>query len=197
MERVAHLRVTEETAPVGKWKTAFGSFDALHLELGCGKGRFTRDTALTAPTTLHVALERVEDALVVAMERSQDLANTRFMSCDAVLLTKLFAPREVDRIYINFCDPWPGKKRAKRRLTHPNFLKLYREVLAPQGEIHFKTDNLPLFEYSLETFAECGFDVTEVTNDLHASGVNGVLTDYEARFVEQGTRINRCVATVR
>ena len=114
----------------------------------------------------------------------------------AALLPDIFAEGEVDRIYINFCDPWPTKRHAKRRLTHTNFLKLYRKVLKEHGQIHFKTDNAPLFEFSLEEFPQAGFSLSEVTRNLHESGPCGVMTDYEAKFYELGTPINRCVATM-
>ena len=107
-----------------------------------------------------------------------------------------FAPGEVDRIYINFCDPWPGARYAKRRLTHPGFLLRYREVLRAGGEIHFKTDNHDLFEWSLFQFPKAGFVLGQVTRDLHAGGPVGVMTDYEEKFYRLGTPINRCVGTM-
>ncbi len=113
---------------------------------------------------------------------------------DAARLGEVFAPGEVSRIYINFCDPWPGSRHAKRRLTAPSFLKLYAEALAPGGEIRFKTDNLPLFDWSLETFEAEGWEVSEVTRDLHADGPRGIMTDYEAKFYAEGKPICRCVA---
>ena len=112
------------------------------------------------------------------------------------LLPELFAPGEVDRIYINFCDPWPKSNQKKRRLTHGNFLKKYRQVLAEGGQIHFKTDNDKLFEWSLEEIPQFGFALSEVTRDLHADGPVGVMTDYERKFYGEGKSINRCVATM-
>ena len=132
------------------------------------------------------------------MERvcAMGLTNVRFLSCDAARLPELFAPGEVDRIYINFCDPWPTKRHAKRRLTHHNFLQLYRQVLAEGAQIHFKTDNTPLFAFSLEEFPSCGFALSEVSHNLHENGPQGIMTDYEAKFYELGTPIHRCVATM-
>jgi tRNA (guanine-N7-)-methyltransferase len=146
-----------------------------------------------------VAVERVPDAMVVGMERvcAAELNNVRFIDIDAQKLPEMFEKGEISRIYINFCDPWPTKRHAKRRLTSPGFLALYKNVLADGGEIHFKTDNLPLFEYSLEQFQENGFELSEVTRNLHENGVQGVMTDYEAKFHEQGLPINRCVATLK
>ena len=141
---------------------------------------------------------QVPDALVVAMERAMalDLKNVFFVVGDAALLPDYFAPGEADLIYINFCDPWPPKGQAKRRLTHRGFLETYRKVLRPGGQVHFKTDNQPLFEFSVLEFPEAGFSLSEVTRNLHKNGPQGVMTDYEAKFYEQGLPINRCVGTM-
>ena len=147
---------------------------------------------------LLIAVEKVPDAMVVAMERARDvgLHNVFFVDGDAACLPDFFAPGEVDRIYINFCDPWPKSNQKKRRLTHGNFLQLYRRVLPLGGEIHFKSDNDKLFEWSLEEIPRFGFRLSQVTRDLHAGGPVGVMTDYEAKFYQQGVTINRCVATM-
>ncbi len=197
MERAAAVLVTEPETLRGQWRTANPGFAALHLELGCGKGRFTAETAAADPDTLLVALEKVPDAMVVAMERvvERGLHNVKFIDRDAALLTELFAPGEVERIYLNFCDPWPKSRDAKHRLTAPGFLRLYADVLPLGGALCFKTDNLPLFRWSLEQFTAEGWALSEVTNDLHAGGVCGVMTDYEAKFHAQGVKINRLVAT--
>ena len=108
----------------------------------------------------------------------------------------MFAPAEVDRLYINFCDPWPKSNQKRRRLTHGNFLKCYRQVLPMGGQIHFKTDNDKLFHWSVEEIPQYGFALSEVTRDLHADGPVGVMTDYAAKFYELGKNINRCVATM-
>ena len=169
----------------------------VHVELGCGKGRFTAGTAAEHPDVLFIAIEKVPDALVVAMERAMDLGlkNVFFVVGDAALLPDYFAPDEVDRVYINFCDPWPSNRHAKRRLTHRDFLNIYRQVLRTGGEIHFKTDNRPLFEFSLLEFPRAGYALSEVTRNLHENGPQGVMTDYEAKFFAQGLPIHRCVGT--
>ena len=197
MERAGAVLVAEPETLRGQWRTAFPGFAALHLELGCGKGRFTADTAAANPETLLVAVEKVPDAMVVAMERAvaKGLHNVKFIDRDVALLPEMFAPGEVARIYLNFCDPWPKSRDAKHRLTAPGFLRLYADVLAPDGELCFKTDNLPLFEWSLAQFEAEGWALREVTNDLHADGVRGVMTDYEAKFHAQGVKINRLAAT--
>lgn len=195
MERCAAWQVKEPGQLRGNWRSLMPEAKELRLELGCGKGRFTCQTAASLPDILFIAVERVPDAMVMAMEKARDmgLTNVFFIDADAALLPEFFAPEEVDLIYVNFCDPWPPKRHAKRRLTHRNFLKLYRQVLKEKGEIHFKTDNSPLFEFSVLEFPEAGYDLQEVTRDLHANGICGIMTDYEEKFHNIGTKINRCV----
>jgi len=195
MEACERVWVREPTEYRGKWLESFGG-KKLYLEIGCGKGRFTAQTAEKESDNLLVAVERVPEAMVVAMERccAQNLENVRFIRADAALLKDDFDDGEIDRIFINFCDPWPSKRHAKRRLTSPLFLAIYHDILAEGGEIHFKTDNAPLFEYSLEQFEACGFSLSEITRDLHENGEVGVMTDYEAKFVAEGVPICRCVA---
>ena len=135
---------------------------------------------------------------VVAMERVTEagLKNVFFVDGDAALLPDMFASGEVDRLYINFCDPWPKSNQKKRRLTHGNFLKQYRKVLSEGGQLHFKTDNDKLFAWSVEEIPQFGFQLSEVTTDLHKDGPVGVMTDYERKFFSEGKNINRCVATM-
>lgn len=199
MERCAATLITDPEALRGHWLEHFPGHQALQLELGCGKGRFTVETAAAEPDVLLIAVEKVPDAMVVAMERAAkaELHNVFFIDIDANQLPEIFDQGEVDRIYVNFCDPWPPKRQAKRRLTHGNFLKLYRKVLKDNGQIHFKTDNDPLFEWSIEEIPQFGFELSEVTRDLHANGQRGVMTDYEAKFYAEGKNINRCVATMQ
>ena len=196
MERCAAVHVEDGFLMKGHWRDLMPDAQELRLELGCGKGRFTVETAREEPQVLFIAIEKVADALVVAMERAmaEGLTNVFFVVGDAASLPDYFAPEEVDRIYVNFCDPWPPKRQAKRRLTHRNFLRLYRKVLKMGGEIHFKTDNAPLFAFSLEEFPAVGYALREVTDDLHANGPQGVMTDYEAKFHAEGIPIHRCVA---
>lgn len=197
MEKCAQVQITDPEQYKGRWKVSFPGYSQLHVELGCGKGRFTADTAQQLPDTFLVAIEKVPDAMVVAMERvcALDLSNVRFMDRDVVLLPEIFEKGEVDRIYINFCDPWPKSRDAKYRLTAPDFLRKYADVLPLGGQIHFKTDNTPLFTWSVEQFTAEGWALSEVTNDLHANGPVGIMTDYEAKFYAEGLPINRLVAT--
>ena len=196
MERCAYLLISEPEKLRSLWREAFPDFSDIRLELGCGKGRFTVEQAAFEPQILLLALEKVPDAMVVAMERTAErgLKNVRFMDRDAGLLGEIFAPGEVSRLYINFCDPWPKSRDAKLRLTAPGFLRLYADLLAPGGEIHFKTDNTALFDWSLERFAEEGWESRNVTRDLHAGGPVGVMTDYESKFYDRGIKICRLEA---
>ena len=196
MERCAALLVEEPTERRGSWRELMPGAKELWLELGCGKGRFTCETAAQNPEVLFIAVERVPDAMIIAVERAwqMGLKNVFFVDADAARLPGYFQPGEVDGIYLNFSDPWPSNRHAKRRLTHPDFLLRYRQVLGEGGEIQFKTDNHDLFEWSLFQFPKAGFALTQVTRDLHATGIQGVMTDYEEKLHAMGVPINRCVA---
>jgi tRNA (guanine-N7-)-methyltransferase len=197
-EKCAAVHIAGPEVYRGAWLEKISGYGSLQLELGCGRGRFTAETALAAPETLLVAVERVPEVLIIAMEHAvrERIPNVRFIETDAAFLPLIFGPKELERIYINFCDPWPGNRHAKRRLTHENFLKLYRDILKDGGEIHFKTDNSALFEYSVGQFQGGGFEVSDVARDLHRDGPTGVMTDYELKFHAQGVSINRCVARI-
>lgn len=199
MERCQSVWIRQPEQMRGHWRDLMDPSSPLYLELGCGKGRFTCECAAMNPETLYIAVERVPDAMVMAMERAEErqLHNVFFVDADAACLNGYFKPGEVDRIYLNFCDPWPSKGHAKRRLTHPDFLNRYAEVLRGGGRIEFKTDNQDLFEWSLLQFPKAGFDLEEISRDLHRNGIRGVMTDYEAKFHEQGNPIYRCTARRR
>ena len=198
METCGAYLVSDPFAQRGRWRELMPGARELRVELGCGKGGFTVGTAAAEPEVLLIAVEKVPDAMVVAMEKARDAGvhNVWFVDGDAALLPDMFAPGEIDRLYINFCDPWPKSNQKKRRLTHGFFLQRYRQVLSPGGQIHFKTDNDKLFEWSLEEIPQFGFALSQVTRDLHAHSAVGVMTDYEAKFHELGTPIHRLVATM-
>ena len=176
------------------WRELMPGARALWVELGCGKGKFTAETAQANPDVLLIAVERCREAMVVAMEKAKamGLNNVFYIDMDVAGIEDIFAPGEIDRLFINFPDPWPRKKNAKRRLTHRAFLDKYCRVVREGGEIHFKTDNAPLFEYSVEEFAACGLEVKSLTRDLHKDGIVGIMTGYEEKFHGLGTPINRC-----
>lgn len=194
MERCAGLRILEPAALKGNWRSLKPDAKALWVEVGCGKGKFTAETAQANPDVLLIAVERCREAMVVAMEKAQamELKNVYYIDMDVAAIEDMFAPGEIDRLFINFPDPWPRKKNAKRRLTHRSFLDKYCRVVQENGEIHFKTDNAPLFEFSVEEFAACGLEVKNLTRNLHEHGVVGVMTGYEEKFYALGTPINRC-----
>lgn len=182
----------------GHWRELMPQCRELRVEVGCGKGKFTVETAQAELDVLLIAIERVPDALVLAMESAVKLGlkNVFFVSLDAANIDQFFDESEIDLLYINFCDPWPRKKNAKRRLTYHSFLEKYKKVLKLGGEIHFKTDNAKLFEWSLPEMESCMLSLRNVTRDLHANGPVGIMTGYEEKFYALGTPINRVEAVV-
>ena len=178
----------------GNWRSLMPQAREIRLEVGCGKGKFTVETAAAEPDVLLIAVERVQEAMLLGMEKALEmgLKNVYFLSLDAAELEEYFADGELDLIYLNFCDPWPRKKNAKRRLTYRTFLRKYQRILKIGGEIHFKTDNAGLFEWSLGEFEACGLEIRALTYDLHRDGPVGIMTGYEEKFYELGTPINRC-----
>ena len=194
MERCAALRIAEPAALKGNWRSLKPDASALWVEVGCGKGKFTAETAAANPTVLMIAVERCREAMVVAMEKAQsmNLSNVFYIDMDVANIEEIFAGQEIDRLFINFPDPWPRKKNAKRRLPHRGFLDKYCRVVRTGGEYHYNTDNAPLFEISVEEFAACGLEVKNLTRDLHANRNVGITTGYEEKFHALGTPINRC-----
>ena len=194
MERCAALRIQAPEEKKGHWRELKPECTQLWVEVGCGKGKFTAETAQANPDVLLIAVERCREAMVVAMEKARDmgLTNVYYIDMDVAEIENIFAPGEIDRLFINFPDPWPRKKNAKRRLTHRGFLDKYCRVVKEGGEFHFKTDNAPLFAFSLEEFAACGLETKNVTDDLHRDGPVGIMTGYEEKFYALGTPIHRC-----
>ena len=193
------LLIPEEALVPG---SAAGFFDdprkPLRLEIGCGKGDFIIGTAKQHPEYNYIAMERVPDVILCAMEKcaAEGLSNIRFFIGNAARLTEYLGADEIDALYLNFSDPWPKSGHEKRRLTYRSFLSLYQTVLRPGGCLMFKTDNRGLFDYSLMSFAESGWCCTDITFDLHHSIWNegNIVTEYERNFSEKGFSINRVVA---
>ena len=170
----------------------------IHIEIGCGKGNFIVGMAKMYPDVNFIAIEKVEDVIVMAMEKTvtAELTNVLFMDMDAEKIEDIFEFGEIRRIYLNFSDPWKKNKQAKRRLTHKRFLDRYKAVLKQGDYIWFKTDNKALFDFSLNSFAEENFKLENISLDLHNSKFEGnVMTEYEQRFSEQGMPIYRLEAT--
>ncbi len=169
----------------------------LHMEIGCGKGAFIAETASRNPHVQFLAVEKVSSVLVLAMEKieKRELSNVQFFSGDIMRLAEFPLDHKVDRIYLNFSDPWPRTKHAKRRLTAPSFLEFYTKLLVPGGEIIMKTDNVNLFDFSLETLPAAGFSLESITRDLHAENdPENVMTEYEENFSSKGFPICRLKA---
>ena len=194
MAACAAYRIEDAAAHKGLWRNLKPGCTQLWVEVGCGKGKFTAETAAANPDVLLIAVERCREAVVVAMEKAKamGLTNVFYIDMDVANMEEIFACAEIDRLFINFPDPWPRKKNAKRRLTHRSFLDKYCRVVKENGEIHFKTDNAPLFEFSVEEFAACGLEVKNLTRNLHENGIVGIMTGYEEKFHSLGTPINRC-----
>ncbi len=183
----------------GKWREVFGNDNPIHIEIGTGKGQFLTTMSLLNPNINYIAIERQTNVIVSALKKGREKGvgkNIVFFVADVKELLNYFEPEEIDRIYINFCDPWPNKKKwAKRRLTHKNFLNLYEALFTNGGEVFFKTDNRLLFEFSLNEFADKGWRLHNISLDLHNSDFEGnVKTEYEEKFSGIGMPIYRLEA---
>ncbi len=173
----------------------FGNDNPIRIEIGCGKGDFIVGTAAKEPDVNFLAVEKVSDVLMLAAEKvkKSELPNIRVCCVDAKELAEIFAEGSIDRIYLNFSDPWPKSRHEKRRLTYRTFLEIYKKILKPDGAVYFKTDNRGLFDFSLEEFKEFGMRLEKLTFDLHNSEYmeGNVMTEYERRFSSMGVPINR------
>ena len=198
MERCAAQLIRDPYEHRGHWRDLMPQARELRVELGCGKGRFTHGTAAAEPDVLFIAIEMVPDAMVVAMERcvNDGLTNVFFVDANADQLPQFFAPGEVDRIYLNFSDPWPKDRHAKRRLTSQTFLGRYDKILKPEGHVEFKTDNKDLFQFSLEQVEPAGWHLDAFTWDLHHDETlnqGNVMTEYEQKFSSMGNPICKMI----
>lgn len=183
----------------GKWQEEFGNDHPIHIEAGSGKGRFITGMAQANPDINYIGIELFESVIVTALqgalEPEDGIPNLRLLQVNAQELETFFEASEIGRVYLNFSDPWPKTRHAKRRLTHESFLKLYERVLPEGGEIHFKTDNRGLFEYSLTSISEYGMLLKDVSLDLHANEPEwNIMTEYEEKFLKKGQPIYRLEA---
>jgi len=179
----------------GHWNERFGNNHPLHIEVGTGKGQFIVGMAKKNPEINYIGIELQESVIVSALDRliEAKLPNLKLLNINANDLENYFDKNEVSRIYLNFSDPWPKKRHEKRRLTYQSFLKIYENILIDGGEIHFKTDNRGLFEYSLVSFSHYGLILNFVSLDLHHSEFEGnIMTEYEEKFSKKGNPIYRC-----
>ena len=192
------LFLEEPTDMKGKWETQFPRPEQpLHVEFGTGKGQFISGMAALHPDVNYIGMEVQEGVIYYAAQKTAEkdppVDNVRLILGDVSEILNIFDEGEVDVIYLNFSDPWPKKRHAKRRLTHVGFLEKYRRLLKKPGELHFKTDNRPLFDFSLEQFEEAGLRVQDVSYDLHAENrSDNIMTEYERKFSGFGEKINRC-----
>ena len=178
----------------GAWRELFGNEGAVHIEIGMGKGRFLMELAALHPEIDYIGIEKYSSVLLRAIQKMEEreLPNVRFIRMDAEEITEVFGPGEADRIYLNFSDPWPKDRHAKRRLPSRQFLNRYAQILKPEGTIEFKTDNRALFDFALEELEPAGWRAEEVTFDLHADErlmQGNVMTEYEERFSAAGNPI--------
>lgn len=195
-DKAAELRGDTEQYVFDRVET-FGNNNPVHLEVGCGKGGFVTQIAQLNPNINYVAVEMARNVIVSAMELVQELklTNVKFVMGKAEYLDKMFAENTVDRIYLNFSCPFPKETYKKHRLTHKVFLDIYKKILIPNGEIHQKTDNQRLFEFSIESLSENGWILKNVSLNLHQSNFEGnVMTEYESKFAAQGLPIYRLEA---
>ncbi|WP_064092689.1 tRNA (guanosine(46)-N7)-methyltransferase TrmB [Rossellomorea aquimaris] len=189
--------VAEPQEQKGKWNEEFGNNHPIHIEVGTGKGQFVTEMARANPDVNYIGIELYESVIVTALDRliEAELPNVKLLNVDARDLKEYFADEEVGRVYLNFSDPWPKNRHEKRRLTFESFLKLYEDILIKGGEIHFKTDNQGLFEYSLKSFSWYGLHLKFLSLDLHKSDFEGnIMTEYEEKFSAKGQRIYRVEA---
>ncbi len=179
-------------------ETAFNNNNPLRLEIGCGKGQFIIQTAKKYPDINFIAIEKISDVILLAMEQTKTecLQNLKYIICDAQNIPLYFSASSVELIYLNFNDPWSKKGYYKRRLTYKNFLDIYKNILQQTGRIILKTDNRQYFDFSINQFVANGFTVKNTTYDLHNStwDIDNIRTEYENNFAEKGLAICRCEA---
>ena len=190
--------IQEPEQKKGKWAEVFGNDHPIHIEVGMGQGQFIIEMAKRNPEINYIGIEKYSSVLVRAVEKLEDFEqnNLRLIRMDAENIEEVFDKDEVDRIYLNFSDPWPKDRHAKRRLTSTRFLERYNNILTPEGRVMFKTDNKDLFDFSLEQVEEAGWILENHTYDLHHSEYNegNVMTEYEEKFSAKGNPICRLVA---
>ncbi len=189
--------VNEPKEYKGKWKEFFGNDNPIHIEVGMGKGKFITTLASDNPGINYIGIEKYSSVLLRALEKMEELeiSNICFIRMDAEEIGEVFDKDEVSKIYLNFSDPWPKDRHAKRRLTSRQFLGRYDSILKKDGVIEFKTDNRPLFDFSLEEAPEAGWKVVKHTFDLHNSDMaeGNVMTEYEEKFSSMGNPIHKMI----
>ena len=191
--------IQEPMAEKGRWHLIFGNENPIHIEIGMGKGQFIMKLAKEHPDINYIGIERYSSVLLRALQKMEiePLPNIRFLCMDASIITEVFDKEEVAKIYLNFSDPWPKERHAKRRLTSREFFERYDKILAGNGVVEFKTDNDDLFAFSMEEVAEAGWTLDAHTFDLHHDPVlneGNVMTEYEEKFSSLGHPIHKLIA---
>ena len=191
LEANKELIIQDAESLKGKWKFFFGNDKPIHLEIGMGKGQFIITLAKNNPDINYIGLEKEISCLIKAAEKLETrIPNLIFVHFDANNILDVFSENEVDKLYLNFSDPWPKARHAKRRLTYIANLDKYKVILSDPCDIEMKTDNVSLFEFSVESFKEAGFTILELTFDLHKDKQDIVTTEYEDKFTSLGNKIN-------
>lgn len=193
--------IQEAAAKRGSWQTVFGNSHPIHLEIGMGKGKFLMEMAVRHPDVNYIGMERYSSVLLRAIQKMEEnpLEQLRFLCFDAKDITDIFDAGEIERIYLNFSDPWPKDRHAKRRLTSSDYLMRYHQILAKKGHLEFKTDNQALFDFSVEEILSSGiWHIDAMTTDLHhdaALSAGNVMTEYEERFSAMGHPIYKLICS--
>jgi len=182
----------------GRWKSLFGNNKPIFIEIGMGKGDFIIENAIRYPDINFIGIEKYDSVIVRAIQKSNELelSNLKLVRMDANYIDEIFK-KEVSRIYLNFSDPWPKDRHAKRRLTSRTFLSKYDSIFKDDFYIEFKTDNVDLFNYSIESLEDYGYNIDYLSRDLHSENIDNIMTEYESKFAKLGVKINKLVATTR
>ena len=180
--------ITEPFEYIGKWNKLFNNNNPIYIEIGMGFGKFIYENALKNPNINYIGIEKYDNVVARAIKKIEKLDNLIIIRMDARFIDKVF-DKEIDRIYLNFSDPWPKKGQANRRLTSPYFLELYDKIFKSNKNIHMKTDNSKLFAYSIESLNNYGYKLSNITFDLHKDESSVITTEYEEKFVSKGNNI--------
>lgn len=180
---------------INKWNKVFNNNNPIYIEIGMGKGKFIIENAINNPDINYIGIEKFDSVIVRAIEKVEelDIPNLKFIRMDATRIDEVFN-KEIDKIYLNFSDPWPKDRHSKRRLTSSIFLEKYDKVFRNDNIIEMKTDNIDLFNYSVDSLNEYGYNIEYITNDLHKENVDNIMTEYEERFSKLNIKINKLIA---
>ena len=180
---------------INNWNKVFNNNNPIYIEIGMGKGKFIIENAINNPNINYIGIEKFDSVIVRAIEKVEelDIPNLKFIRMDATRIDEVFN-KEIDKIYLNFSDPWPKDRHSKRRLTSSIFLEKYDKVFRNDNIIEMKTDNIDLFNYSVDSLKEYGYNIEYITNDLHKENVDNVMTEYEERFSKLNIKINKLIA---